>query len=235
MSEILKLVKMDLIIIKNKSVLPFVFFMSVYMFLGYIISPYAVLSPVLFAGFMIQPIFSIDEQNDMSRLYGSLPVSRRNRAIARFMSAGLITAIALVISMIAAFHSVEVGWFKELNPELYESYCSMQLEGITIGIVACFIYAIVCFILGIQYTLLYLFGASKEAFTMIATFLIIMGFIIADELFFDGKTMDIFSNVLSRVMLKSEMLFYIVLYGASVGFLLICALISGLIMEKREI
>jgi hypothetical protein len=111
----------------------------------------------------------------------------------------------------------------------------MQLEGITIGIVACYIYAIVCFILGIQYTLLYLFGASKEAFTMIATFLIILGFIIADELFFDGKTMDIFSNVLSRVMLKSEMLFYIVLYGASVGFLLICALISGLIMEKREI
>ena len=60
MSEILKLVKMDLIIIKNKSVLPFVFFMSVYMFLGYIISPYAVLSPVLFVGFMIQPLFSID-------------------------------------------------------------------------------------------------------------------------------------------------------------------------------
>jgi len=234
MSEILKLVKMDLIVIKNKSVLPLVFFAAIYIFLGYLIIPYAVLVPVMFVGLTLQPLFTIDEQNDLSRLYGSLPVSRRNRAIARFMTVAVFTAIALVITIMLAYHSAEVGWYKEYNKEMAEVYAYWSKE-ITIPILACFIYMLTCLMVGIQFTLLYIFGASKEIVAIIGAFVIIIGGMLAVTLVFDIDIVDKIAEVLGNLMAKSEMLFYIVLYSGSVLFLLLCALISSIFIKKREI
>ena len=169
MSEILKLVKMDLVVIKNKSVLPLVFFAAIYIFLGYLIIPYAVLVPVMFVGLTLQPLFTIDEQNDLSRLYGSLPVSRRNRAIARFMTVAVFTAIALVITIMLAYHCAEVGWYKVYNKEMAECYANWSKE-ITIPILACFIYmllmntilGIIVFITASVYLIYYRIKTKKE-------------------------------------------------------------------------
>lgn len=236
MKEIVNIVKLDFITVKGKSFTTLII-CTLLMFVASLFTiAHGITVMATFAGLAVQPIFIVAEQSDYNKLYGVLPVRKRNIVFGRYIfGLALILAVTLIsISLGYIAYTTSLG--KSINTFKDAVYLSnlWQTGGVTIEIVASFCFFFGCCIAAIDYTLIFIFGTSKEipATFGFMTVLVILYFVLAKVFNFDSVKL---TKIISDAITNHSILLMVIMYISGVLVMMLGGCISNFFFSKREL
>lgn len=228
--EITNLMKLDLICIRKKSLLPLIFGVLVFVAFGIFISPIFAVPIIIFSGLAVHTMFNIAAKNDFNKLYGILPVHRSSIVFAHFLlgllSIGIVTALVILTGYIsehlAVFHLDE------------SEYVALKNAGFTIPMSATLLFAAICVLTAMEYSVVFILGVEKE---ILGTLLvgIVLGLVSCIVIMTDTDIIGEASEFFGKIYNKSEFIFYTVFYVFGIIFMLIFSFITSTIIGKREL
>lgn len=236
MKEIANIVKLDFITVKGKSFAPLILFILLAIIAAPFTFAYLISTMALFAGLAAEPAFAVSEQCGYSKLYGILPIKKHNIVFGRF-TFGLI--LLLGVSLI----SIPLGYIANTlslgeNIDFFKDVAllskSWQTSGITIELVAAFCFLSGCCLSAFEYTLLFIFGVSKQI-SAILGFAIGFGAIIMIILKVFNIEYYVLLQSLSITIANHRLLTMIVLYLGGIFIMALGACISNFFFCKREL
>ncbi|MDP4178050.1 MAG: ABC-2 transporter permease [Bacillota bacterium] len=236
MKEIVNIVKLDFITVKGKSFTPLII-CTLLMFVASLFTiAHGITVMATFAGLAVQPIFIVAEQSGYNKLYGVLPVRKRNIVFGRYIfGLSLILAVTLIsISLGYIAYTTSLG--KSINTFKDAVYLSnlWQTGGVTIEIAASFCFFFGCCLAAVNYTLLFIFGTSKEIpanFGFLAV-LVILYFVLAKVFNFDSVK---FMKIISDAITNHSILVMVIMYISGVLVMMLGGCISNFFFSKREL
>ena len=237
MKNVINLIKLDYITVKNKSV-PIIVIMIILGFAaGCTLFPLAPIIITMFAGLCIQPIFAVAEQCGYNKLYGVLPVKRIQIVEARFTLAGIFllvtAAVTTGLGMIAEKIIMNNENFIQEN-DAYELLTMMNDAELTIPVMGALFFAFGCFFIAAEGTLIFIFGTSKEIPAAIGFGLVFFSAVIAMVKIFDLSA-DKIAKKLAPVLSDHKALLILALYAIGIALLVLGVLVSHMVTRKREL
>ena len=234
--DIVNIIKLDFITIKRKSFLPFILIMSFMFVISLFTLAHQNVVMIVFAGLIIEPVFAISEQSDYNKLYGILPIKRENIVFGRFAFGLLailsVTIFSILLGYIAYGFSFNESF--EATKDFAELANIWQNGGITIGFASAFCFFFACCLAAVEYTLLFVFGVSRQ-------FLSTLGFT-GTILFFAFLFIKIFNidigsviNKLGIIATENNSLAMAIFYVGGVIMMVIGGLISSFFFCKKEL
>ena len=177
-------------------------------------SLFVMLFGVVFGGM----VFSIHEKNHTEKLYGTLPLTKTEMVVSRYLYA---LTIGIVNIIIASVLSKAVSAFTNIpvDPVLY-------LGALAIS----FVYY--CFAVGISFAVFFKLGFAKaNIFTMLPMYLIVIAFMLISR-----KT-DLASKLTGFINFFTDNQYLIPIFGIVGGLILltVSALIANMIYKKKEL
>lgn len=233
MGELLCLVKLDWITVRKKSFLPMLLCMVFVAMLGWIFPP-LMACMIPFSGLIVYSAFSIGERSGFHKLYGVLPIRRSSIVFGRFLAGMLVmlavTVIAIILGLLAAAYS-------QLAREMgsYTTYVAWVANGYTLPMVCGYTFLVSCVLAGFQYTMVWLFGVSRELPAVLGGILLAIIVILICRLKFHTHLTEAVIGWFARLRTASEALFYITLYGLGIVMMLLFALLTHFVVSKREL
>lgn len=234
MKDIINLMKLDLICIKKKTLIPMIAAVAFFVLFGFYMGPMYMVGIIIFSGLCVQSVFTIAAKNDFNRLYGVLPVKRSSVVYARFalgvLSIGIVTAVVIMFGL-AADHAV---LFEQTDEQLARSYYLAKEDGFTIPMMGAVLFAATCILTSIQYSILFILGVERETVGTLIAIIIsaVMIFIIVAV---NAEITTGAADLLSKIYLKSEFLLYAAIYAFGIIVAAVFALITGAIINRREL
>lgn len=237
MKEIANLMKLDFITLKGKSILLFSVLMLAAGVLALFLCPHQMVLLVIFTGFAVQPVFVVSEQSGYNKLYGILPVKKRSIVFARF-------ALIAVVMLVSAFACIVIGELaykfslaEKFSGEFvlfYDFSKNAKSDGLSIPLSAAFTFLIGSLLTAMEFTLLFIFGSSKEVPASIGAAFVLTGIFVAVVKIFD-LTLDNVAKFLGNSIADHLVLLYICLYGGGLALLAVGAMISAAFFCKKEL
>ncbi|MGN1303989.1 MAG: ABC-2 transporter permease [Oscillospiraceae bacterium] len=234
MKDIINLMKLDLICIKKKTLVPLLAAMAFFAVFGFYMGPQFMMAIIIFSGLCVQSMFTIAAKNDFNKLYGVLPVSRSSVVFARFLlgvvSVGIVTAVMVVLGLIAD----KAALFEKTDEQLAQFYYASKDDGFTIPMMGAILFAATCILMSIQYMIVFILGVERETMGMLCAVIItavMMFIIVAVNIEITTGAADL----LSKIYLKSEYLLYAAIYAFGLLVAFIFSLITGAVMKRREL
>ena len=225
MSEILNLIKLEFICIRKKVLFPILAVIIIYVLIGFFIGPEFLVSLIILSGLFPYASFGIAEKNKFNNLYGMLPIKRSSIIYARFISGalsiGIITALTIPISYAAQLAG---RYDKDLTGLLGLSVLNMGTM--------CFV--IICIFTAIQYSMIFIFGIERELFVSILSVIIFILLIFLSP-FAVTDAIDWVIIKMGDLGDSTPLLFYIIAYAFGLLVMGLSAVITALIMRKREL
>ncbi|MCH5193112.1 MAG: ABC-2 transporter permease [Oscillospiraceae bacterium] len=225
MSEILNLIKLEFICTRKKVLVPMLASIIVYALLGFFMMPEIMVSFIIFSGLFPYAMFNIAAKNNFNNLYGMLPIKRSSIVSARFISGalsiGFVTALVIPISYAAQLAG---RYDKDLTGFLGLSVLNM-------GTVY---FVIICIFTSIQYSLTFIFGTEREVIVTILSAVIFILLIILMPFTFTDM-IDWMIVKIGDISYSTPPLFYVIAYAFGLAVMGLSAVITALIMRKREL
>ena len=225
MSEILNLLKLEFICIRKKVLIPILSGIIIYVLIGFFIGPEFLASFILFSGLFPYAIFGIAAKNNFNNLYGMLPIKRSSIIYARFILSALSIGITSAIVIPVSYAAYLTGRYNDEMAGLF------GLSIINLGTVY---FVIACIFTAIQYSMIFIFGIERE---VLVTIMSVVIFILLIALSPFGLT-----DMLDWVIVKMGALkdstplwFYIIAYAFGLLVMGLSAVITALILRKREL
>lgn len=237
MKEIINLMKLDLITVKNKSLIWFLLIYIAMSVVGFIVCPILPLIMVVFSGFSIQPAFTIAEQSGYNKLYGVLPVKRSNIVIARFALTAVIMLGSTVLSIFLCEFLYKFCLCQNFEGEwrtFYDLLYSLIKDGFSITLMASLLFCFGSVFTVIEFTLIYIFGTSKEIPAFFATAFIFYGLLAILSIVF-GLNMQAVIKFFGDIWSNHIEVLYIALYGIGIIFTVLASLITNIFMKRKEL
>jgi ABC-2 type transport system permease protein len=218
MNSIFRVLKLDYCIVKaSYSKLIMIYFISI--LLGLLTQPIMPIIMIMFFCVSFSGLaFSIIEKNACEKLYGILPIQRREIITGRYLY-GFITGIMnLIISIILAY--------------IIAIFSKQQIDIFALSISVALAFCYYCFAVSISYPIYYKIGFSKS-YIFITLPLYILVLLAA---FLSEKTnfIETISNVL-QYFLNHYFLFLFCGFILSILMLMVSAIISYAIFKNTEI
>lgn len=232
--EITNLMKLDLICIRKKSLLPLIFGVLVFAAFGIFISPIFAVPIIIFSELAVHTMFSIAAKNDFNKLYGILPVHRSSIVFAHFLLGLLSIGIVTALVILTGYISEHLALFGEIDEEALIEYDALKNAGFTVPMSATLLFAATCVLTAMEYSVVFILGVEKE---ILGTLLvgIVLGLVSCIVFMTDtdiiGKTSEFFGKIYD----KNEFIFYTVFYVFGIIFMLIFSFITSTIIGKREL
>ena len=237
MKEIVNLVKFDFITVKAKSMVPFTIIILIMLIASIFDSnPYIISCMIVFTGYAAVPAFSIAEQCNYNKIYGILPVKKRNIVFGRYVF-GLVLILAVTLISILVGYIVKAASFGEkfkLSKDMAYLIDEWEAGGLTIPLIAALFFFFGCCLSAVQYTLLFVFGVSKEIPSAIGFAMVFAAAVLIPVKVFKFD-MNILFNFISNAVVNHGILTMTVLYAAGVFIMAIGGLISSVFFCKREL
>lgn len=235
MREIINLIRLDFTTALKKSVPALIIMTLIMCMVSLSFFPHMSCLYAIFAGLAVTPVFAVAEQNGYNRLYGTLPVKRRNIVIARFILALIVIAAATVISCAVGLLSAKLEIFRGLNDENFLNHYDAIIEvNITVPAFAAMAFLLGCVFTCYEVTLLFLFGVSRE---MVMS--ILFGFVSCGLLFVIFKIFDIdqdkIVNWLTPLLSDHRTAFIISCVAIGVAITAAFCMLSSYVWSKREL
>ena len=196
MKQIINLMKLDFVTVKGKSLLIYLIILAAVCVVGFFSVPILPMYIVLFSGFALQPIFSTAEHSGFNKLYGILPIKRRDIVIARFVLCLIIMLIAAVVGIIACellYEFCASQNYKGDSRQFYEIVNIMENDGFPISLMVSCVFCLGAVFTAVEFAVLFIFGSSKELPASIAAAFGIYG-IFALIIVVLNKVFDISAN-----------------------------------------
>lgn len=241
MKQIINLMKLDFITIKGKSLLIFSILFAAICIVGFFSVPILPICLVVFSGFSLQPIFSTAEHSGFNKLYGILPIKRRDIVIARFALLTILMLITAIMGIIVCELLYEICLsqnYKGDNRQFYEIAYFMVEDGFSIPLMASCVFCIGAVLTAIEFTVTFIFGASMELPASIAAEFGVYGLIALVILILDkcfNTTVNDIIIAIGYLHADNIEMFYILLYAIGIGAMLLGALISIACTKKKEL
>ena len=225
MSEILNLIKLEFICTRKKTLAPMLAGIIFFALFGIFLAPEFLVFFIIFSGLFPYAIFNIAAKNNFNSLYGMLPIKRSSIVSARFISGALsiIITSAVVIPLSYAAQLAE-RYDKEVAG-------TFGLSLIDLG-TACFV--IICIFTSIQYSMVFIFGIEREVFVSIMSAIIFILLIIL-SLFSGTDIVDRVIKTTADIKDSTPILFYVIAYAFGLLIMGLSAVITSLILRKREL
>lgn len=234
MKDIINLMKLDLICIKKKTLIPMIAAVAFFAVFGFYMGPQYMMPIIIFSGLCVQSMFTIAAKNDFNKLYGVLPVSRSSVVFARFLlgvlSIGAVTLVMVLLGL-AAEHA---ALFEKTDEQLAQYYYASKDDGFTIPMMGAILFAATCILISVQYMIVFILGVERETVGMLCAVIItaVMMFVIV------AVNIEITTGaaaLLGKIYLKSEYLLYAAIYAFGIIVAAVFALITGAVMKRREL
>lgn len=234
LKEILCLMKLEFINIKGKSLIPLIGITLGMWAISLITLPHQALVTLIFAGFAVQPIFTIAEQTN-SKLYGVLPVRKSSIPAARFALAFTVLAAMAVICLILGVISEQLLLAEKFDgtKEMADMYNILIDVNITLPVAAAMLFALGCVFTAIEFFVLTVFGVAREIIMSIAITGGLAVIIFAVIKIFD-ITQDKIVNWLTPILMDNRIEFMICCLAAGIAIIAAVGAISAAIYAKRE-
>lgn len=234
MKEITNLIKLDFICLKRKVMIPAIILILFVTTTALLMGPIMAVPMVAFSGLFIYPMFNIAAKNEFDKLYGTLPINRSKIVLARFLSGYIAMFLMTLFMFIIAEITLHVGFYENLEGmRALKEEITPDTESLLV--LFSVVYLLGCTISAIEYTLIWIFGVEKEAVSIIG-FGIILGVIIW---FICGVLkIDILNKILmclNELYLKSNILFFVVMFVMGIAVMAALALLTNAITRKREL
>ena len=218
MNRIFQVLKLDYFTVKTSySRMIMVYFISI--LLGLLTQPIMpIIIIMLFCVSFSGLAFSIIEKNNCEKLYGILPIHRREIITGRYLYGFILGILNLIISVIMAY--------------IIAIFSRQQMDTYTLSLSITLAFCYYCFAVGISYPIYYKYGFSKSyIFISLPLYLLII--LIA---FLSEKTnyIETISGAL-RYFSNHYILFWFYGFILSIFMLIISALISYGIFKNTEL
>jgi len=143
---------------------------------------FTILLAVILGVFIAGGVFANQEKNRGDRLYGTLPLSRRDVVLGRYLYALILGAIASLIAwclglLASRLAGIDMG---QLGPRRSSIGGTPSLNSLIMWFAIGFAFAYFCFAVAIAFPIYYRFGFAKAyMFTMLPLYLVfLLGFLI---------------------------------------------------------
>jgi len=220
MNNIFQVLKLDYFTIKTAySKIIVVYFISI--LLGLLTQPFMPIILIMFYCVSFSGLtFSIIEKNNCEKLYGILPIQRKEIIAGRYLYAFISGIINLVISIILAY--------------IIAAFLIQQIDAFTLSLSITFSFCYYCFAVGISYPVYYKIGFSKSyIFITLPLYLLILLIVFLSEKIGSG-----FIETIEQILQYfSNHFILFLLFGFILGvfMLIISAVISYGIFKNSEI
>lgn len=234
MKDIINLMKLDLICIKKKTLVPLLAAIAFFAVFGFYMGPQFMMVIIIFSGLCVQSVFTTAAKNDFNKLYGVLPINRSSYVYARFalgvLSIAIVTALMVVLGHIAD----KAALFEKTDEQLAQYYYASKADGFTVPMMGAVLFAATCILTSVQYSIIFILGVERETMgTLIAVIIsAVMMFIIVAV---NAEITTGAADILSKIYLKSEYLLYAAIYAFGMLVAFIISLITGAVMKRREL
>ena len=187
--------------------------------------PEFLVSFIIFSGLFPYAMFNIAAKNNFNSLYGMLPIKRSSIIYARFISGALSIIITSAVVIPISYAAQLAGRYdKDLT----------GLFGLSVLNMGTMCFVIICIFTAIQYSLTFIFGIEREVivtFTSAALFILIVflsPFTVTDMVDWTVVKMGDMSE-------STPLLFYVIAYAFGLLVMGLSAVITSLILRKREL
>ena len=235
MKTLFNLMHLDFISIKNKSLPAFIVGIILVTTISIVLVPHAAaIMPFLAMGFM-SPMSITAEKNGYNRLYGILPVSRKQVVYARFAEAFILCLVAALIGIAIGSISVALGLYSHLIPGLDKIVLVIDTfisEGLTPAYATSIFFLTACFSFAVLYFIDFIFGVEKEG---PATLIIMFGLCLIIAFLILVVGIDFAEIINNFIESTSRTTMAIILYLLGMILIAISAVITSSIMNKREL
>ena len=225
MSELLNLIKLDFICVRKKVLAPLLAAIIIFALFGFFIAPEFLVSFITFSGLFPYAMFNIAAKNKFNNLYGMLPIKRSSIIYARFISGalsiGFVTALTIPISYAAQL------------AERYDEEISGTF-GMSLLNMGTVFFVIICIFTAIQYSMIFIFGIERELFVSILSAIIFILIIFLSPVALTDMV-DWVIIKMGDINDSTPLLFYIIAYAFGLLVMGLSAVITSLILRKREL
>ncbi len=237
MKEIINLMKFDFIALKKKSFLVYAIIFLGCCVIGFVAFPSCPMFTVMYSGFVVQPIFLMSEQSDFNKFYGIIPVNRRNIVISRFLLTFLTIFVATLLSIGAATVLREISIAPQIGGTCKEFYEMDEIffnDELSYSVIAAIIFLIGAVLISLEFTMVFIFGPSKEIFASVVGCAGLIAVIIAVFKIFDVNLNDI-KEYFGFMIVDRETQFYALIFGLGVLIFVVNIIISCIFFCKKEL
>lgn len=238
MREIVNLIKLDFISVRGKSLILTILLCVFTLVFGFLFAPQ--IAPLIAAEsvFIFQPIFSIAEKSNYNRLYATLPISRRNIVIARFVESllaiTLFDLIGLCVGQLSAINGIYLKWAGNLT-ELTSIYKSFASSGFTVPVSAAAFFFLSVLFCTMALTIDFILGTDKEAVATILIIGIISGIVLFLKSIPEAEIIEKSIDFVVKLRTYYLGMFLALSYSSAIVIMIIGILISHLATRKREL
>lgn len=234
MREILKLVHMDFISAKPIGLTTYIIVSFMFSILALLFSPIVSAFIILFSLIMVFPVQVQDTKNDFRKLYGILPVNRKNITLARFIYFFACFFVSEIISIIVSVLSFFIKLYR-IFPDTTQGFMLFIKDNFEkpdyplCFVIIAIVFAVFCIFFSYMEMMGQIFGREKEIKTVLITILVLF---IPVLLFFKLSDMDIiptFSMPSLPETIPGALLFMIIINIAVFG---ICMIFSKITTGK---
>jgi hypothetical protein len=218
MNSIFRVLKLDYCIVKaSYSKLIMIYFISI--LLGLLTQPIIPIIMIMFFCVSFSGLtFSIIEKNTCEKLYGILPIRRREIIAGRYLYGFISGIVNLVISIILAY--------------IIAIFSRKQINIFTLSIAITFAFCYYCFAVSISYPIYYKIGFSKSyMFITLPLYLLVVLFAFLSE---KTNFIETIGQVL-QYFINHYILFLFCGFILSIFMLIISAVISYGVFKNKEI
>jgi len=219
MHRIIQVIKLDFLTVKSSYSRLFMIYL-ISLLIGVLTQPFLPIIMIMFFCVSFSGLsFSITEKNKCEKLYGILPVCRKEAVIGRYFY-GLLTGIAnLIISIILAYLAAIIS--------------KRQIEFVTLSFSTTMAFCYFCFSVSISYPIFYKFSFFKSyIFITLPLYLIILLFALLSE---KTNLISIIDQGLQFFFNYYYYLFLILFFLLSIIMLIISAFVSYVIFKDSEL
>lgn len=240
MNEMLSLIKLDFIAVKNKSMIPTVIIAVIIIVAGFMVAPHFITLATYVMPLMFVSLFSIAEKNNFNKLYGTLPIKRNSIVYSRFLGGALTVTVTnlvtMLIALIAEKSELYLGWGND-DIRSFTSNISTLFESnnISIGLFAAVMFVVTCAFVGLTYLIDFVFGTEKEAQATVLAMIIFMGIVLFLKYVLKTHIIETLADFSKDFMDKSTFLFFVFVYVIGLAILGMFAFITNSIVGKREL
>ena len=225
MSELLNLIKLEFICTRKKILAPMLAAIIIFTLFGYFIAPEFLVSFIIFSGLFPYAMFNIAAKNNFNSLYGMLPIKRSSIIYARFISGALSIIITSAVVIPISYAAQLAGRYDKNLTGLF------GLSVLNMGTM-CFV--IICIFTAIQYSMIFIFGIERELFVSIMSAVIFILLIFLSP-FAVTDAIDWVIIKMGDIEDSTPLLFYIIAYAFGLLAMGLSAVITSLILRKREL
>lgn len=238
MKDILKIMRFDFLTAKPFALVEFIIFSFFCLILSLLFSP-MICSYIIFGAMIfVIPLQNIADKNDFKKLYGILPVKRRNITRARFIYIFTVHFLTEIIEILFAFISVKLKLYRILpnqDSEMLQMIKNSFNSSFLTFVLIFSLFSLLCLIFTYIEMMGQIYGRENEFKILMITIgviaFIIMGFLVLSN----RGIIPVFSvpklpaSTSGRVMLA--VVLNIILFGISILF----GEITAAKLEKREL